>query len=199
MKRITALSILAVLSASAFAAPVTFKVGAGRQTQQIATVESVTDFETFTGRTDKVTGSMIFDPAKKTGSGKITVDVASIDTGIDLRDEHMRGEMWLNTAKFASIIFETTGVRHISGDLYAVSGKFTMKGVTKTITTRATVKHLKQSEATQKAGFKGDVLQVKTSFNVKLGDFGVKIPAPAQGKVNENVTISVVLYGQSGA
>lgn len=192
-------ALLAIASISAFASPMTFKVGAGRQTQQLASVESVTDFETFTGRTDRVAGTLTFDPVKRTGSGSLTVDVASIDTGIAMRNDHMKGGMWLDAEKHPTITFNTTKVQHVKGDLYKVTGSYTMKGVTKTITTDATVKHLKASDATAKAGFKGDVLQVKTAFKVKLSDFGITIGGAATGKVNNEVTISVVVYGQSGA
>ena len=90
------LMALAAASITGLAAEKTYKVGAGRASQQIATIESVTDFETFTGTTHKVTGTVKFDKAKGTMTGKIIVDVASIKTGIDLRDEHMQGAMWMN-------------------------------------------------------------------------------------------------------
>lgn len=199
LRNLATFGLAAALATSAFAQAVTFKVGAGRQTQQIAQVESVTDFETFTGRTDKVTGSLSFDPSKRTGSGRLVVDAASIDTGIPLRNDHMRGPQWLNTDKNPNIIFETTSVRFVRGENYTVTGRFTMNGVTRNVTTTATVKHLKESAATKGAGFKGDVLQVKTNFKVKLSDFGITIGGAATGKVANDVTISVVVYGQSGA
>ena len=199
LRNLATFGLAAALATSAFAQAVTFKVGAGRQTQQIAQVESVTDFETFTGRTDKVTGSLSFDPAKRTGSGRLVVDAASIDTGIPLRNDHMRGAQWLNTEKNPNIIFETTSVRFVRGENYTVTGRFTMNGVTRNVTTTATVKHLKESAATKGAGFKGDVLQVKTNFKVKLSDFGITIGGAATGKVANDVTISVVVYGQSSA
>ncbi len=189
--------ILATLAIAANAQAVNFKVGTGNATQQIAQVESATDFETFTGRTDKVSGAISFDPTKKTGSGRLVIDAASISTGIDLRDEHMRSEGWLNTDKFKTITFEVGKVKHVKGNSYDVTGKFTMHGVTKTITTRVEVKHIKESEATRNARFKGDVLQVKASFNVKLSDYGIKIPAQAKDKVANTVRISVTVYGQS--
>lgn len=195
---ILALGLLAV-SSSAFAQTQEFKVGAGNATQQIAQVESFTDFETFTGRTDKVSGSMKFDPVKKTGSGKIIVDVKSIDTGIPLRNDHMLSAGWLDAAKFPTITFETTNVKFVKGDMYRVTGKLTLRGVTKTVTTDARVRYTKESATTKNAGFKGNVLQVRSTFNIKLADYGVKIPAQAKGKVAETVTISVTTYGQTGA
>ncbi|HMS56682.1 MAG TPA: YceI family protein, partial [Fimbriimonadaceae bacterium] len=127
------LSTLAlVLAASlSMAQPRTFKVVTDKlEYRNLATVESVTDFETFTGRTPKVTGTLNFDLAKKTGTGNIVVDVASIDTGIALRNDHMRGGQWLDAEKHPTIKFQTTRVAHVSGDKYRVTGQFTMRGVT---------------------------------------------------------------------
>jgi polyisoprenoid-binding protein YceI len=180
------------------ASPITFKIGGGTPAQQIATVESVTDFETFTGRSDDLKGSITFDPVAKTGSGKIQIGVASLDTGIPTRNQHLQSETWLDAAKFPSIVFESTSVKSLGGDKFAVTGKFTLHGVTKTITTNATVKYLKASDSTRKANFKGDVLQIKTSFKIKISDYGIKIAGPATGKVSDTVTISATAYAQSG-
>lgn len=192
-------AMILALTGAAFAQAKTFKVGAGNATQQLAQVQSDTEFEAFSGRTDKVTGTISFDPTKRTGSATIKVDVASIDTGIALRNDHMKDKGWLDAAAHPAITFVTTRIQHVSGDRYRVTGKFTMKGVTKTITVNATVKHIKESKATQDARFKGDVLQVRTSFDIKLKDYNVTIPAQAKGKVAETVKISLTVYGQTGA
>lgn len=181
------------------AAPINFTLGKGSPAMQIAQVESVADFETFTGRSHKVSGNVTFDPTKKTGSAKVVIDAASVSTGIDLRDEHMRSAQWLDTDKYKTIEFVTTKVQHVKGDDYKVTGKFTMHGVTKTITVNATVKYMKASSATQNAGLKGDVVQVKTSFKVNLSDYKVMVPAQAKSKVSNTVTISLTVFGQSGA
>lgn len=197
--RFLALSSLAALALSAQAAPIKFSIGSsGRAAAQVFTVESEAELEDFTGVTHAVTGNVVFDPAAKKGSGRIEVDLTGLDTGIPLRNEHMRSAQWLDTATHPRAVFETESVRHKGGDGYTVTGKLTLKGVTKTVTTPVTVKHIKQSEATQKAGFKGDVLQVKTAFKIRLSDYNVTIPGPAQGKVNETVTIKLTAFAASG-
>jgi polyisoprenoid-binding protein YceI len=187
-----------VVSVAGAGSPIEFKVGAGRASQQIAQVESVTDFETFTARTDKVSGSITFDPATRSGGGRIVVSAATLDTGIPTRNDHMRGPGWLDTERFPEIVFESSRVEHVRGDEYRAAGKLTLHGVTKTITLPVTVKLLRESEATRRAGFRGDVLQVRTKFDVKLADYGIRIVGAATGKVAETVTISVTVYGQSG-
>ena len=167
--------------------------------QQVATIESNTTFEDFVGRTNKVSGTLKIDLKKKTGSGKIIVDLASVNTGIDARDEHMRSEGWLNVAKYPTATFETTSVKSKGGDKFDVTGKFTLHGVTKTIKVPATVKYVAESELTKKNRFNGDVVQLKTKFNIKLSDYGIMVPAMAKDKVANEVTIGLSVVGTSKA
>ncbi len=127
------------------------------------------------------------------------MDAASIDTGIPVRNDHMRSSDWLNTAKNPTIVFETTNVRFLRGNTYSVAGRFTLNGVTRNVTTNAEVRYQKESDATRNARFRGDVLQVRTSFRIKLSDYGIKIAGPATGKVANDVTITLTVYGQSGS
>src|ERR1044072_1078657 len=110
MKYLLALaSLVALAGSSAFAAEKQFQIVSEKLSyRNVATVEIESKFETFPGRTSNVTGALNFDPATRKGSGKIVIDVATIDTGIALRNEHMRGEGWMNSAKFPTIVFETT-------------------------------------------------------------------------------------------
>jgi polyisoprenoid-binding protein YceI len=194
---VAGLSLIA-LAFQASAAEQTFKVTGEKPTHQIATVESATDFETFVGRTSKVTGSVKFDPATRKASGNFTVDVSSIKTGIDLRDEHMRSPMWLNAEKHKTITFKSTKIKYEKGDNYTITGKLTLHGVTKEIKVKAVLKHLAESSKSTAAGFKGDVLQVKSTFNFKMSDYGIKIPDMAAAKVNDSVKINITAYAQTG-
>lgn len=195
MNRTLGTLTFALIAASTIAAPKNFTVVADKlEYRNLATVESATEFETFTGKTTKVSGSFTFDPTAKTGKGKIVVDLASIATGIPTRDEHMRSPMWLDTNKHANAVFQTTSVKNTGGDSYRVTGQFTLHGVTRTVTTTAKLKYRAESEETKKVGFSGDVTHLFTKFDVKLADYGVSIPDVAKGKVNPTVTITISAY-----
>jgi polyisoprenoid-binding protein YceI len=185
---------LLALAVTGFGQAKTFKVG-GMDARQLATVESDTEFETFTGRTHKVNGTLTFDPSKKSGSATLTVDLNTVDTGIALRDDHMRSAGWLDTAKFPEAKLVTTSVKHVKGDEYDVVGKLTLHGVTRDVKTRAKVRYLAASETTRSKGFRGDILSVQGKVNIKLKDYGITIPAPAQGKVAETVTLTISAFG----
>lgn len=195
MKALAPLTLLTVLSAGAFAQTKTFTFGPGLQPQQVITVESNTAFEDFVGRTNKVSGSVTVDLAKKTGSGKIIVDLASLSTGLDLRDEHMRSEGWLNVAKYPTAVFEATSIKNTGGKNFLVTGKFTLHGVTKTFSVKATANYVAESEKTKANRFNGDVLQIKTKFTIKASDYGIKIPAMAADKVSNSLTIGISVIG----
>ncbi|NUL83057.1 MAG: YceI family protein [Armatimonadetes bacterium] len=198
MRKIVPAVLFIAAVASAFAAPKTFVFGKGSDAQQLATVESQAPFETFTGRSSKLTGSVQFDPDKRTGSGSFEINVASIDTGIAMRNEHMTDVGWLDAAKHPTIKFVSTNVRHKSGDIYAVTGDFTLKGVTKRITIDVRVRYMPASDQTRAARFRGDVLHVQSTFKVKLADHNIKHASINQGKVGETVTITISAFGQTG-
>ncbi|ADV66030.1 YceI family protein [Deinococcus maricopensis] len=183
------LSLLILSSASA--APSTFTVVGGKEDLTLMTVESETSVENFTGRTSNVTGTVTFDPATRTGRGTIIVNGASIRTGMALRDEHMRSAGWLNFDKVPTLRFQTTSVKHVSGDAYEVRGNLTLNGVTRPVTTRATVKLTPANAATKAAGLKGDALAITTAFPVKLSDFGVKNASIDGGRVNNTLQVAL--------
>ena len=68
------------------------------------------------------------------GAGKatVTIDAASIDTGIADRDGHLRSGDFLNVAEFPSITFVSTGVQS-QGDALTITGDLTIRGTTKSI------------------------------------------------------------------
>jgi polyisoprenoid-binding protein YceI len=76
------------------------------------------------------------DPLTIKASG--TIKVASIDTGIAGRDEHLRGPDFFDVAKYPEIAFQGERVEK-QGDGYALIGKFTMHGVTKEISLPFTI------------------------------------------------------------
>lgn len=196
MSIIAASLALHAISPLALAENKTFDFGrANLAPQQVITFESNTSLEDMVGRTNKVTGFISGDVAKRNGSGKISVDLASLNSGIDLRDQHMRSEGWLNVAKYPNATFETTAVKFKGGNNFDVTGKFSLHGVTKTIKTTATIKYMPESEITKRNRFNGDVIQVKTKFDIKLSDYGVKIPDMAKDKVSNTIKIAISVVG----
>jgi polyisoprenoid-binding protein YceI len=68
-----------------------------------------------------------------TGSGTVTVQAASITTGSEQRDGHLKSADFLDVEKYPEIVFKLKSVAP-SGDQYNVTGDLTIKGVTNEIT-----------------------------------------------------------------
>lgn len=162
---------------------------------------STTPLEDIRGLSNDVKGTVTFNVNDiKTLKGKISVSVASIKTGIDLRDEHLRSDNWLDATKYPEITFTIKSIKDVkqlaNNKLQAkVVGDLTLKGVTKEITADATLTYLDESEQT-KSRAPGDLLGVQASFNVKLSDFGVKNKIVGQ-KVAENIEVSINMVGSN--
>lgn len=179
------------LGSYAGALPMQYRVATEFKNLNIATVESETDFENFTGRTNQVSGNLIFDQESKTGSGTLIVSGKDITTGVDLRDEDMRSRAWFNFDAIPEIRFQVTAVRSLGKDIYSVKGNLSMSGQTKPITARVTLRYNSANATTKSLGLKGDVIALTTKFSIKLSDFGVTHPSIAVGRVNNNVSITL--------
>lgn len=63
-----------------------------------------------------------------------TIDVASIDTGNERRDNHLRSADFFDAATYPEIVFTSTGVRGVDGATLKLDGDLTMHGITQPVT-----------------------------------------------------------------
>lgn len=79
-------------------------------------------------------GSVNFD-AKDISKSTVefTAKATSVDTGVAARDNHLRSKDFFEVEKYPDIIFKSTKVQK-KGKSWLVTGDFTLKGVTKSIT-----------------------------------------------------------------
>lgn len=61
---------------------------------------------------------------------KVGIDVASIDTGVDKRDDHLRSGDFFDVAQFPQMTFQSTKVEVGKGDRLAITGKLTIRDQT---------------------------------------------------------------------
>ncbi|TAN34641.1 polyisoprenoid-binding protein [bacterium] len=71
--------------------------------------------------------------------GELKIEVASIDTRADMRDNHLRSADFFDADKFPFITFKVTGVEPRDGDSYHVLGDLTIKETTRPITLEASL------------------------------------------------------------
>ena len=90
------------------------------------------------GRFDKKEGSITLDRAAKTGKAEITIDTASINTGLALFDSHLKGENFLKSKEFPTATFVGDKFSFDGDKVTAVAGTLTLLGKTLPVTLTAT-------------------------------------------------------------
>ncbi len=164
--------------------------------------QSDAPLETLDGVSVDTQGSFTVNPnAPATGfTGRVAVSVASLRTGSDMRDDHLRGGMWLDAARFPNITLDlqrtniTTALQpgaEVSG---TVTGRFTMHGVTRDVTVPVRVRYVPLSnehQGMQQFGVNADMIRVRGDFSLNLSDYGISIMAPLRLKVSNTITLRV--------
>jgi len=156
--------------------------------------------ETITGVSSHVTGSLSVDPAHIGATrGNVAVHVASIRTGVDLRDEHLRSDNWLDAQRNPESTFEITSVEGASSltpnhvTQVRIHGHFSIHGVTHDIVANARVRLIPLTDELRAAHIDGDVIRAQASFQVQLTDYGVSVPLPVRLKVSNEIRVNVTI------
>lgn len=143
------------------------------------------------GTADGVTGEITVADAANPAStqGKITVPVARMKTGNDMRDKHLAGAEWLNASANPTISFEISKFElgKVEGNRASgkASGRFTLNGKAVDKTVPVDVAYAADKNA----------LKVTTKFKVSLKDHGVKGKGDIIGtKVSAEVDVDCTLY-----
>ncbi|MHB8914910.1 MAG: YceI family protein [Thiobacillus sp.] len=141
------------------------------------------------GNFKRFTVQLQFDPAKLTlAKAAIDIQLASIDTGSTEGDEEVAGKLWFNTAQFPVARFVSTSVKPLGNNRFQVSGKMSIKGKTRDVTTPATFRQQGANGV-----FEG-------SFVLKRADFGIGEGMWADyGTVANEVQIKFLLVATSAA
>jgi polyisoprenoid-binding protein YceI len=140
--------------------------------------------ETILVRTNHVTGEIEIDLDDITDRPRVMFElpVDSLDTGIPLMNDVMRGDRWLNAAKYPLIRFTLGEVASPAGPIRLEDGKalrlegegtLELRSVSKSVPVRAEVTCLRKSESTARR-LPGDVLHVVARFDVDLPAFGIE-------------------------
>jgi polyisoprenoid-binding protein YceI len=89
---------------------------------------------TVTGRFKEFTGVINYDPSDVSHSSvEFTAKVASVDTGVQGRDDHLRSPDFFEVEKYPEMTFKSTRVESKGKTQFVVHGTLTLKGVTKEI------------------------------------------------------------------
>jgi polyisoprenoid-binding protein YceI len=88
------------------------------------------------GKFTKFSGEIVTAQDALDSSVTAEIDLASIETGAEQRDGHLRSPDFFDTEKHPVMTFRSTGIRQDGDDGYIVDGELTLKGVTRSIPLR---------------------------------------------------------------
>src|SRR3984893_6070019 len=91
-------------------------------------------FSKVPGKFDDFSGQIQLDEANpEQSSVEVTIQVASVDTGVKMRDDDLRSPNCFDAKKFPEITFKSTSVKRSGENTADVTGNLTMHGVTKEV------------------------------------------------------------------
>ena len=103
----------------------------------------------------------------ETASIEVTVRAASVDSGFEARDQHLRSADFLGVEQHPTIDFRSTAIRRLTGELLAVEGDLTLKDVTKHVAFEATLNGLTVGmSGARRAAFSADLTLDRHDFGI---------------------------------
>ncbi len=189
MRQLVAIAILAAAPAL-FAQSKTYEIKP--DAKNVAEFHAEDTYDSFDGRTNQVSGTIVADPAKPSAATvQVSIDMGSLDTGVGLRNKEMR-ERYLETPKFPNATFKSVSVSgpaavaaNQPADL-SVTGDSTLHGVTKRMTIPVRVVLIPDGR-----------LHTTSSFRVHMPDFGINVPHNVLVTVNDEVPVRLDLWANA--
>lgn len=133
-------------------------------------------YSTQRGRFDKTSGSVTLDAERKTGSVQISIEAASIDTGLGELEDKLRSSDFFNSSQYPTITYQADTVEFLGDKPYRIPGRLTLLGITRPVT--LSIDHYQ-------CGFHPLYLKtvcgVDASGSLKRSDFGMKAFLPLVG------------------
>ncbi|MGC4072754.1 MAG: YceI family protein [Nibricoccus sp.] len=114
--------------------------------------------------------------------------------------DHLKSANWLDVAKYPAITFEAASVANVRTQgaqvLADVSGKLTVKGVTKDVTVPVTFTYLADKLGARLGDekLKGDLLVLRATFQINRNEYDIQ-PGQYADKVSETINLSLSIAG----
>jgi len=183
MKKLLVLSAVLALALSARAEVEAYKIDPVHSSVGFSLRHLVSRFSSsFT----KVSGTINYDAAApEKSSVEATVDIASVATANEKRDNHIKSPDFLDVAKFPSASFKSKSWKKTGEDTFDVTGDLTIKDVTKEVVLKTTL--LGSGPGMGGATITG----WEATTTIKKSDFGVAGPAMLSKALGDDVTLTI--------
>jgi polyisoprenoid-binding protein YceI len=107
-------------------------------------------------------------------SFELSTDLVSIDTEVEMRDNHLRSADFFHVEKYPKMTFKSISIKKIGKDKYKLMGTLTLHGITKPITLNMWYRGTAENpqSKTISAGFQFSGILKRSDFNI-----GTKFPS----------------------
>jgi polyisoprenoid-binding protein YceI len=96
-----------------------------------------------------------------------TVQVASINTDNEYRDKHLKSDDFFNAEKFPEIKFKSTKFEKLGNNKYKITGDFTLRDVTKSVTFDAVLNGTLKTDKGLLSAWKATTTINRFDYNLK--------------------------------
>jgi polyisoprenoid-binding protein YceI len=181
-----------VLALAALAAGLASTSAAAVETYTIDPVHSAVGFSIrhfvskVPGKFSKFSGTITVDRANpQNSSAEATIDVASVNTDNQKRDDHLRNADFFEVAKFPTMTFKSIAWKKTGTDTFEVTGNLTLKGVSKPVV-------LKVTSLGFGPGMGGAMLSGwEATTTINKAEFNLKDPPMLDAALGDDVTITI--------
>ena len=139
---------------------------------------------TVRGRFGAVEGTVVVNEADPSQSRiDVTIDVTSIDTRQEMRDNHLRSADFFDAAKYPQATFRSTSVKALGEGRLEVTGTLDLHGVQKPV-----VLEVKLNKAAPHAMGKRETIGFDATATIRRSDFGINLYVP---NVSDEVALRI--------
>lgn len=120
------------------------------------------------GTFGQYTATLDFDTTNPTaGRAELIIQLDSINAGSDDANTELKKPAWFDTQKYPEARFESTGVKALGDNRYSITGKLTLRGITREVAVPVLLK-----EENAIGIFDGQLTLKRSDFKVGEGEWG---------------------------
>jgi len=120
--------------------------------------------------------SLEYDPAyPENASVEVTIDVGSVDTSHERRDNDLRSDSWFDVERYPTMTFRSTSVRPVSDTEFVAMGELTIKDATIEIELPITVLGVMDVPENRRERLGEQVASFQAATVIDRRDFGVGV------------------------
>lgn len=137
-------------------------------------------FSTVRGRFTSHEVTIVTSKDPLSSSVTATIDLASIDTGNERRDDHLRSAHYFDVEKHPTMRYRSTGVRR-TGDSWIIDGELTFHGITRQVPLAVEVNEFGPDPlGGRRAGFSATAMINRRDYGIDIAMDGLGFVVDAQ-------------------